>query len=105
MQQHPLMPDIFASLLYALSLVFLTQSVRREEGGSTTMGYNQNYAVAHYLVPIGIIGVVSFKVRWVVYAMAGGAALMVMWVAWKWGKRKLTRTKVQGDGFEDEKEG
>jgi len=49
------------------------------------MGYNQNYAVAHYLVPIGIIGVVSIKVRWVVYAMAGGGALTVMWVAWKWG--------------------
>ena len=81
------MPDIFASLLYAMSLVFLTQSVRRE-GGSTqqrTMGYNQSFAVAHYLVPIGIIGVVSIKVRWVVCAVAGGGALAVMWVAWKWG--------------------
>ena len=84
--------------------MFLTQSVRRE-GTQRTMGYNQNYAVAHYLVPIGMLGVVSIKVRWVVYAVAGGGALVVILVAWKWGRGKMARTKVHGDGSENEKGG
>lgn len=54
------MPDIFATLLYALSLVFLTQSVRnKEDGNQRTMSYNQSFTMAHYIVPLAMLGVVS----------------------------------------------
>jgi hypothetical protein len=98
------MPDIFATLLYTLSLVFLTQSVRKEDCTQRTIGYNQSFTIAHYLVPLAMLGLVSIKLMWVLYVLIGGGALVVIWVAWKWGKGKLARTKRHGDEFEGEKE-
>ena len=98
------MPDIFATLLYSISLVFLTQSVRKEDSVQRTISYNQSFTIAHYLVPLAMLGLVSIKLLWVLYVLVGGGALVVIWVAWKWGKGKLARTKHHGDEFKDEKE-
>ena len=97
------MPDIFATLLFSLSLVFLTQSVRKEDCAPRTMSYNQSFTIAHYLMPLAMLGMVSIKLMWILYASAGGGAILVVWVAWKLGKGKLARTKCHGDKFEDEK--
>ena len=67
------------------------------------MSYNQSFTIAHYLVPLAMLGMVSVKLRWVLYALAGGGALVVIWVAWKWWKGNLARTKHHGGEFEDEK--